>query len=305
MKRNVKIFIKRNRFHIVITAFCLWIFVKQMSSPCIFPYNDITSFLFERVSDNTVCGELLDFVYNLGFAYFSSLIFYFVIDYFPSRKKEKMALISVRDHLSAIVAYTEKLLAVLLFVYRRYSSVDTSNQNKDILNVHGLKLDNTTVRYNWEIIEEKRGSLFGGCQGDTLYPFDEVKHICKIILQEVDAINSHMNSENLEEEVRELLCNLSENRYIVNITHLDSGVLDSGSVSLVVNSGKRDILELILIRIALNDLLITQYKCTMCKTTEPELADIENSYAKMHKKMPGTMALYERITDKLKKNKQE
>ena len=85
--REIQVFLRRNRIQLIIAVFCMLVTIKQMKAPFIFQYNAFTSFLFERIPSENVGGEILDLINNLGFAYYSSLVFYYVVDYFPTRKR--------------------------------------------------------------------------------------------------------------------------------------------------------------------------------------------------------------------------
>lgn len=115
MRREINLFIKRNRIQLLIASVCFVLTVKQMNASFPLQYNIVTSLLFEKNSENSRWFEFVEIINNLGFAYYSSLIFYFVVDYFPARKKEKKALNLVKDHISDIIMHIDYLLTALLF----------------------------------------------------------------------------------------------------------------------------------------------------------------------------------------------
>ena len=299
MKRELKIFLKRNRVQLIIVLICILITVKQMNAPFILPYNVVTSFLFERVASETAGGEILDLLSDLGFAYYSSLIFYYVVDYFPTRKKENKALRAVADHLSQLTIYIEKLFATLLFVSGKGTKIEDLKNDNRILELCQLELDNQERRCTWEIINRKTGEITEACQGGTLCPFNCVKKTAEAILKEINSIYAHANMGELEEEIKEFLCDLSENRYITNASRLNGTALDAGARSLIVNCNHYDLLALIGIRLAIGKLPIEQYQCTMRETTEQELQEIEKAYEDLKKRMPAAVAAYEKTKEAL------
>lgn len=302
MKRELKIFFKRNRVQLIIALICILITVKQMNAPFILPYNVVTSFLFERIASETAGGEILDLLSNLGFAYYSSLIFYYVVDYFPTRKKENKALRAVADHLSQLTIYIEKLFATLLFISGSGTKIEDLKNNNIFPELCKLELDNQECRCNWEIINRKTGEVDEGCQAEILRPFNCVKETSEAILQEINSIYAHTNVGELEEEIKELLCELSENRYIKNASGLNGVVLDAGTMSLIVNCNHDDLLALLGIRLVIGKLPIEQYQFTMRETSKQELQEIEKAYEDLKKQMPAAVAAYEKTREALEKS---
>lgn len=302
MKRELKIFFKRNRVQLIIALICILITVKQMNAPFVLPYNVVTSFLFERVASETAGGEILDLLSNLGFAYYSSLIFYYVVDYFPTRKKENKALRAVADHLSQLTIYIEKLFVTLLFVSGKGTKIEDLRKNDIILELCKLELDNQERRCNWELINRKTMEVDEACQAETLCPFTCVKETAEAIFQEINSIYAHTNVGELEEEIKELLCELSENRYITNASGLNGTALEAGARSLIVNCNHYDLLALLGIRLVIGKLPIEQYQFIMRETTEQELQKIEKVYEDLKEQMPVAVAAYEKTKEVLEEH---
>lgn len=296
------VFLKRNRIQLLIASVCLWINIKQMSAPCLFSYNVITSFLFERVDDETVWGGILEMLNNLGFAFYSSLVFYYVVDYFPTRKKERAALRVVADHLSEIVIHIEKLFATLLFVSKKGSKIEDLVENNNLAELCQLELDNEVLRCNWEITELRSGDVYIGCQAETLHPFDDVKNVCEAIKEEINDIYAHVNAEYLAPEIKAWLCDLSENRYIVNISRKDGAVLQNEEIKMIVNCNPYDLMGILRVRRKLLSLPIMQYRFSMWEATEQEIVEVEKNYDDLREAMPKAVEAYEKTMEILQQN---
>lgn len=297
MIREIKIFLNRNKIQLFIAAICIWITIKQSGAPCLFSYNKFTSFLFERVTGNTIWASALSFLNNLGFAYYSSLIFYYVVDYFPTRKKEKIALKIVSEHLSQLAICIEQLFVSLLFFSNNGNKLEDLRKNKALSELCKLRLTNDEVCCSWEIKYSKTANTYHRISSTVLYPFDYIKSTCQAILNEVDNIYSHANAEMLEPEIKELLLILKENRYIKNARSLDGSILNDNPISIIDACGKRDLLEILGVRLMLKRLPIEQFSFTMENVDEQEIREIKESYEKLRTSNPDSIALYEKILE--------
>ena len=107
---EARVFFRRNRVHVLLTALCVVLCIKQSEAPFLGEYNLVTRILFLAPSPGTVGSAFLNVLYNLGLAYMSALAFYLLVNYFPERKKEQKAFYFVIDHIERIDVLINQLL---------------------------------------------------------------------------------------------------------------------------------------------------------------------------------------------------
>lgn len=270
---------KRNRVQLVIALLCLLLLIKQMDAPFLVEYNMVTSLLFEQVASDSAGGELLDMLNDLGFAYYSSLVFYFVVDYFPSRQKERKAFLTVQDHLSWIQRYIDQLFSDLLFISGIGNEMDDLKGNMHYLfKIMSLELDENPIYVNRTVTNRLTGEFSSGSTGEKIIPYADVQKNCETICAEINKVLNHPGASELEKEIVEILSTLSENRYIKGASSLDPDWLKQGIRSFVIRGTFTDLEELVWLHVKLCELPITQYKCVLTRTSKSELEELARLY---------------------------
>ena len=296
MKREFIIFIKRNKIQLLIALVCIVLNIKQTSIPFLFEYNLVTSFMFEKIPETNNLFEVIDIINNLGFAYYSSLIFYFVVDYFPNRKKEKMAFKLIKDNVSNIIVHLDCLFKELLFFCNFDASIERLNisifQIKQMVSLH-LTLE--TVECNKTIIDKTNGEIITKSQCETLSSFDTIQNECKSIINEINFINNHVCISQLEGELVNILSILNKNQYLDNMIHLNRNVFTFGCSEIVCNCKVLDFLELLKISFDLCKLPVEQYACILEKSTENDRQEVLQSLNNIKKNYPKSFEMLQKI----------
>lgn len=296
MKREIKIFLRRNRIQLIIALLCVLLTIKQMEAPFIFKYNKMTSLLFEKIPQNSVWHEFIELINNLGFAYYSSLIFYFVVDYFPARRKEKAAFHLVKDHLSDLCRHLDCLFTDLLFFTGNGKTMeDLKGKSKLLFTFPTMKLTLEPVLCNKEIMDKATGRLWQGSHCEELNSFHEIQNQCRAIMAAIDTINNHMGANELEEEIVRQLSILAENRYIDNMCHLNEVYLKEGNNAIVCACQTSDFIELLRVYDSFSKLPIKQYFCVLEKATEEERQNILRDLEKLKKEHPESWEMYQAL----------
>lgn len=304
MKHEIRLFIKRNRIQLLIASVCVILTVKQMNAPFPMQYNFVTSLLFERISENSRWFEVIEIINNLGFAYYSSLIFYFVVDYFPTRKKEKKALNLVKDHISDIIMHIDYLITALLFFTDLGTKMSCTKINLcQLQKMTSLQLTLKPIVCNVAIVNKQSGEVEMGSQCEELNSFDTVQRECVIILKEIDFIKNHIGASQIENELVDKLSLLSENCYLNNMRHLKREYIDDGRGGLVCAAQTSDLLDLLKIHSTLCKLALKQRVCIIEKSTDQDKKDVLKSLKELKKNHPEAMEMYEKMQSKMIENK--
>lgn len=305
MKREIRIFLRRNRIQLIIALICVLLTIKQMEAPFIFEYNKVTFLLFEKIPQNNVWYESIELINNLGFAYYSSLIFYFVVDYFPTRKKEKAAFNLVKDHLAGVMMHLDCLFAALVFFSENGNRMeDLKNNGKLLFAFPSMKLTLEPILCNKEIMERESERLWQGSQCEERNSFHEIQNQCRAIMAGIDTINNHIGANELEEEIVQQLSVLTENRYIDNMCHLNAVYLNEGNNAIVCACQASDFIELLHVYIFFSKLPIKHYYCTLERTTEEERQSILRDWEKLKKEHPESWEMYQAIMESRKQENQ-
>lgn len=207
------VFLRRNKVHLSITIICLMLCLKQCQAPFFWKYNLVTDFLFHRLSNETVLGAIFETLYNIGFAYFVSFLFYLIVDYFPKREKERRAFLLTIDHLEQIDSLINRLFSFLLFVTGKGACAeDVPPETLQGLCNISLR-DNDRYCHTKDINLQSSEVEYEG-HPDCLNEIDYVREICIAILAQINTIMSQPYVANLETNLLEILTVLKENRMI-------------------------------------------------------------------------------------------
>lgn len=270
-----------------------------MEAPFIFQYNIVTSFLFERVPSETLGGELLDLFNSLGFAYYSSLIFYYIVDYFPTRQKEKRALLDTEEHLTNISVHIEYLFAVLMFLSGKGCNIRDIRWQKDaILELCKIGFDENPIYCNCVLYNRKNNEVIEQSWYQMIIPYDRVKEECEGILYEIDMIRNSVKYDLLEDDVKDIISVLSNNNYINRMAQFDAKYFEQGIGSFFVNCTKEDLLELIGANIVIGRLPIEIYECTIHESSEEDRLAGQATYEKLCEDFPKAVKIFEDINSK-------
>lgn len=297
--REIQVFLRRNRIQLIIAVFCMLATIKQMKAPFIFQYNAFTSFLFERIPSENVGGEILDLINNLGFAYYSSLVFYYVVDYFPTRKREKAALKAVGEHLTQISVNIECMFAILMHISGKGSSIrDVRWQKDSVLDLCDIELNVQGIYCNRVLYNKRNNDILERSMGEKIIPFEYVQEACKGVLKEIDMIKNSVKWDQLENEIKDVLAALSNNRYINNITSVDRVIFDKGIRSFTVSCTQYDLLQLIYANIIIGQLPIEVYQCSVHESTEEECQSIVDDWKRLREENPTAAKVFEELNKK-------
>lgn len=216
---EILIFFRRNSFYLLLAFFCIMLWIKQTSIPFLWNYNWLTSLLFLSPPVDSFGYGLLSFFSTLGIAYLASLIFYFIIDYLPTRKKEIAAMQLVTDNLEDIDSHLAMLFSYLMF----FANIGTNSANlvaEDFPKLCNLHLNNDTIfchtqhtRFDNDLVEME--TLV-----NPIEKLSAIVNICKRIVAQADYIIKLPYAINMEDTLIAWLGMLKRNILIDNYASL-------------------------------------------------------------------------------------
>ena len=102
-------FIKRHKFLSVVFAVCILLMIKNSSVPYLFTPPSFVSLLFDKPRIEFFLG-VAQMVDIFASAYVTSLLFYYMVDFLPTVKKEEKAKEIVNTKLVSIYLYINQLV---------------------------------------------------------------------------------------------------------------------------------------------------------------------------------------------------
>lgn len=289
--REIKVFFKKNIIQLIIAVICIIITIKQMSTPFLFEYNWLTEVLFKQLPSEHYLSEILDILGNLAFAYYSGLIFYYIVEYFPTRRKEKQALKHTRPQLSELAKQLTFLISDLFFVAELLYGEKRKKELFSYLPELELSFDETVC--NREVFCENDKSEEISTQYETFIPFLNIKQDCLSIQQAVEQIKNQVYYPQLEDDINEVLNTLMNNIYINHFIDINEDLLKNNNLNFTCNCTLFDISELIVCNRFLRKLPINRYSCKLTLSTKEEKKEINDIVEKMWKEHPESMRILE------------
>ena len=227
--REIKVFFKKNIIQLIIAVICIIITIKQMSTPFLFEYNWLTEVLFKQLPSEHYLSEILDILGNLAFADYSGLIFYYIVEYFPTRRKEKQALKHTRPQLSELAKQLTFLISDLFFVAELLYGEKRKKELFSYLPELELSFDETVC--NREVFCENDKSEEISTQYETFIPFLNIKQDCLSIQQAVEQIKNQVYYPQLEDDINEVLNTLMNNIYINHFIDINEDLLKNNNLN--------------------------------------------------------------------------
>ena len=110
-----KIILRQNKLFLLLACVCVLLIIKHSQAPFPWEYNAVTKLLFLSPQADTAMGSVFEVCYTLGLSYLASLLFYFVVNYFPKRKRERRAFLLIKDRIERIDLFINRLISYLMF----------------------------------------------------------------------------------------------------------------------------------------------------------------------------------------------
>ena len=272
MLRGVKVFLKRNKIQLIIAFICILITIKQMNTPFLFEYNWLTEILFKKLPSEHYLSEILDILGNLAFAYYSGLIFYYIVEYFPARRKEKQALFFANEHLSELSKNIACLIEDLFFV----AKLTYPDKKKGLLfTISQIELTFDKIYCDRDLFCGNPEINVESSKGELLIPCIKIQEDCTDVINTIEVIKKQIYSNQLEEDITEILNILENNNYIRGIKAIDSKYLSDNNMVFCSNFKLFDIAELLYINRLLRKLPIDAYRCELRLSKENDVEEIK------------------------------
>lgn len=112
---ELKMFIKNNVVILSFLVLSVLIVIKNGELPILSNIPVALKLLFVKPKDDTITAFIFDLLENISLAYIASCVFYFVVDYFPQRKKERKAYCLIQNELRIIYGELSYLIRMFLF----------------------------------------------------------------------------------------------------------------------------------------------------------------------------------------------
>lgn len=290
MLRGVKVFLKRNIIQLIIAFICIIITIKQMSTPFLFEYNWLTEFLFKQLPSEHYLSEILDILENLAFAYYSGLIFYYIVEYFPARRKEKQALFFANEHLSKLSKNISCLIADLFFVAKlTYPDKKTGL----LFKIPQMGLSFEEIYCNRDLYCGKPERMVEGSKCELIVPFVTIQEDCLSIISSIEKIKSHVYSNQLEDDITKILSILENNSFIQGIRRIEKEYLLQNGLALFGSCTLIDISEVLYVNHMLRQLPISSYRCELSLSTKEDKEEIEEVMERMRRDYPESTKRFE------------
>lgn len=105
-------FIKQHKGLTSLFVVCMILMIKNSSIPYFFDPPEFVQLIFNKPTDEFSSG-LAQIVDVFASAYVTSLMFYYMVDYWPTKKQEKKAKEVLAPKLTSLYLYTSELLALI------------------------------------------------------------------------------------------------------------------------------------------------------------------------------------------------
>lgn len=301
MKYNMKVFFKRNWIYLLITIVFMIVIIKQTSLSFIFnDYNVFTSFIFEKVDETNKWFEIIDIFNNLGFAYCSSYLFYLVVDYFPTRAREKKAYSLLKNNISDIIEHLSGLFCKLnLFINYIEKTNIIHNKEEFIKRVLSLRMTKDPIYCDIKYTNTKTGEIEMQSNCEEINSYDSIRLECKAILEEISIMKNDYYFGHLESNIIETINLLQNNRYINNAIWINDKLTDLCS-SFTISCQSNDIEELIDLYFILIKLPINFRFCSIKILSESEVEKKKKEMEKLKNEHPEWFEMLDKINEVLK-----
>lgn len=301
MKYNMKVFFKRNWIYLLITMIFMIVIIKQTSMPFIFnDYNVFTSFIFEKVDETNKWYEIIEIFNNFGFAYCSSYLFYLIVDYFPSRTREKKAYNLLKNNISGILEHLSGLFCKLnLFI--NYSDENDIILNKEefIERILSLSMTKKPIYCDIKYTNTKTREIEMQSNCEEINSYDSIRLECEAILEEISIMKNEYYFVDLEFNVKEIFNKLQKNRYINNGIWINDKLTDLCS-SFTIACQSKDFEELIDLYFALLKLPINFSFCSIRILSESEVEEKKKEMEELKKAHPEWFEMLDIVNKALK-----
>lgn len=118
-------FIKRHKFLSIVFVVCIFLMIKISSIPYLFTPPSFVSLLFDKPRTEFFLG-VAQIVDIFASAYVTSLLFYYMVDFLPTVKKEEKAKEIVNTKLVSIYLYISQFLAMIEYAAKQEDLLPTS-----------------------------------------------------------------------------------------------------------------------------------------------------------------------------------
>lgn len=293
-------FIRRNIIYLFIAMLCVLLCIKRSEAPFLGDYNAITAFLFQRPEENTYAGAVFFFIYELGLAFLASFLFYVLVDYFPKRRKERIAFILVADKLESIDVLIGKLFAFLMFLTETGTRFDQLTPEKAV-NLCGIPLSNKDVYCHTKDILIATEEIMAEGDPDYFNQFFGPKSVSEKIMNQIDDIMALPYAPNQEDLLLRLLTSLKHNRMLCLLSSMnDSYIQTEGAGSYICNYFLSDVFELYTLFLQLRTFPYPKHLVIIEAVDPDSIKQAEETWARMKHDFPESVKLLENVSQKMK-----
>lgn len=208
--KEIMLFAKRHVGVLILLFVSFIVLLKWTSIPM---WSIIPGYIGEilvRPVKGTTSFELLEIFCNLSLAYMASLIFYMVVDYVPSRKKEVNAFKSLKSNLESIYAEMSYIIRMLMYDIQVEKPV-SKIERKDIERINTINVEN---RYKYVDITHTKNGERGNVKSDQYNLYIDLKEKSENIYKKIDYIMSLPVSSSLDAEIIETLSKVRNSRFL-------------------------------------------------------------------------------------------
>lgn len=296
---EILIFFQRNSFYLLLAFFCIMLWIKQTPIPFLWNYNWLTSLLFLSPPDNSLGYGLLSFFSTLGMAYLASLIFYFITDYLPTRKKEIAAMQLVTENLEDIDRHLAMLFSYLMF----FAKIGTNSANlttEDFPKLCNLRLNNDTIfchtqstRFDNDLVEME-------ALVNPIEKLSTIVNICKCIVAQSDYIIKLPYAINMEDTLIAWLGMLKRNILIDNYASLSPDHIASlGRNCFVCKYSPEDVLELYWVFTHLRMFPYIKHNFIVTSALNEDIEKAQQDWEEMQSRFPERIELMNQLSSLL------